>query len=250
MKSDDTPVSETDLHQWVDGRLPAERRECVERFLAENPQKAEEVLGWRDSRDKLRSAFRADTYEPIPTRLLEAGKGPARSIRWGTAMSLAAALSIGIAFGWLVHGPRRLLGVASVAQETIETSRFDERTAVFNPERDPDRVSKWATAELGIPVRPPDISAAGFSLRGARLIVTDHGPGCLFIYANNEGNKLTVFTRPMKGMDMAVNIQKLDNTNGYVWSHGGLGVGIIGDKPDVDLRSVASMAYTTMAKAG
>ncbi len=42
-----TSVTEDELHVYVDGELPADRREAVETWLASHPDDAARVAAWR-----------------------------------------------------------------------------------------------------------------------------------------------------------------------------------------------------------
>ena len=58
---DDRPVTEYELHAWLDGELPAERCEAVRRHLAEHPEDARRLPGIIDAP---RNAF---VFELTPT---------------------------------------------------------------------------------------------------------------------------------------------------------------------------------------
>ena len=43
----DSPVTEEELHAYVDGELPADRQEAVAAWLAAHPEQAAQVAAWR-----------------------------------------------------------------------------------------------------------------------------------------------------------------------------------------------------------
>lgn len=51
------PPDEQDLHAYVDGRLDADARVAVERWLALHPARAEQVRRWRQDAQQLRAAL-------------------------------------------------------------------------------------------------------------------------------------------------------------------------------------------------
>src|SRR5258706_6531006 len=63
------PVTEDELHAYVDNELPAERRGDVEAWLATHPDDAERVRSWRAMADALHARYDAVADEPIPRRL-------------------------------------------------------------------------------------------------------------------------------------------------------------------------------------
>ncbi len=63
------PVTEDELHAYVDNELPAERREAVEAWLAAHPDDAERVTSWRTMSDALHAKYDSVLDEPVPARL-------------------------------------------------------------------------------------------------------------------------------------------------------------------------------------
>ena len=64
-----SPVTEDELHAYVDGELPADRREAVARWLSEHPEQAAVVAAWRAQAEGIRTRFGAVAEEPVPARL-------------------------------------------------------------------------------------------------------------------------------------------------------------------------------------
>ncbi len=62
------PVTEDELHAYVDGELPAERRAAVEAWLAVHPEDAAQVAQWRAQADAIRARYGAIANEPVPAR--------------------------------------------------------------------------------------------------------------------------------------------------------------------------------------
>ena len=65
----DRPITEDDLHAYVDLALDAARHGEVERYLARHEDVAARVAGYRKDRDLLRNAFARVAEEPVPSRL-------------------------------------------------------------------------------------------------------------------------------------------------------------------------------------
>src|SRR5947209_18072037 len=99
------PVTEDELHAYVDNELPAERRGDVEAWLAAQPEDAERVQSWRAMADALHARYDGVINEPVPKRLeLERlGQQPRRWLYGALAASLLAFV-IGGGTGWLAHG--------------------------------------------------------------------------------------------------------------------------------------------------
>jgi len=63
------PVTEDELHAYVDNELPAERRGDVEAWLATHPEDAERVQSWRAMAEALHARYDSVANESVPRRL-------------------------------------------------------------------------------------------------------------------------------------------------------------------------------------
>src|SRR5262245_66082570 len=104
MMERDVPVTADELHAYVDGLLPPDRRAAVEAWLAAHPNDAAEVAEWRIQADAIRSRYGAIANEPVPARFdLDRLAQPRRSWRAIAAATILAAV-VGVAAGWIAHG--------------------------------------------------------------------------------------------------------------------------------------------------
>ncbi|HHI71277.1 MAG TPA: hypothetical protein ENJ91_09760, partial [Rhodobacteraceae bacterium] len=90
------------LHAFVDGQLDDAEMALVESYLAENPDRAEEVADWAAQNDAIRNLYPAPDMPielPEITSLANTNRAPWRAIAASVAM-----LGIGIALGWVVRG--------------------------------------------------------------------------------------------------------------------------------------------------
>src|SRR5436190_5731756 len=69
MVDHNTTVREDELHVYVDGELPADRRQAVEMWLASHPDDAARVATWRAQAEAVRARYGAVIHERIPDRL-------------------------------------------------------------------------------------------------------------------------------------------------------------------------------------
>ena len=63
------PVTEDELHAYVDNELPAERRSDVEAWLAAHPDDAARVQSWRAMAEALHARYDSIVDEAVPKRL-------------------------------------------------------------------------------------------------------------------------------------------------------------------------------------
>src|SRR5256884_6211808 len=96
------PVTEDELHAYVDNELPAERRGDVEAWLATHPDDAERVRSWRAMADALHARYDAIAEEPIPRRL-EIERLVRQPRKW--VYGAIAAMLVGVIAGGGVRWP-------------------------------------------------------------------------------------------------------------------------------------------------
>src|ERR1700693_6217016 len=65
----DLPVSEEELHAYVDGELAPDRKAAVEAWLANHPEDMTRVNAWHSLADAIRTRYGAVATEPVPARL-------------------------------------------------------------------------------------------------------------------------------------------------------------------------------------
>ncbi len=98
------PISEEDLHAYVDGVLDAGRQAEIDEYLGRHPEVAARVAGYVRQRQDLRTALRPIADEPVPPdlsllRLFETRRQRPNLPRWGSIAAGLALLIIGGAGG-------------------------------------------------------------------------------------------------------------------------------------------------------
>src|SRR5882757_7459302 len=99
MTEPNMPVTEDELHAYVDNELPGERRADVEAWLSTHSEDAERVQAWRAMAEALHARYDSVADEAIPKRLeLERlMRKPRRWIAGAMAASLLAFVAGGAA---------------------------------------------------------------------------------------------------------------------------------------------------------
>lgn len=243
------PITDDDLHAYVDGVLDAGRRRAVEHHLARYPEAAARVATWHSVGALLREATDWKAQEPVPARLDIARLLEARRARRWQPASIAAsvllALAVGAGAGWMAHGPHMPTGVASIAMEAAAAHRMFAAGGEFAAPYDASakaELARWLSRELGHSATPPDLSNAGFRLVDGRLIATVQGPAGMYLYEGPHGQRITLFMRPMQRRDMNAPMRPMHgvDTVGYVWARNGLGYGLVTGEPMQTLRGLAN----------
>lgn len=216
MNAPGSPVSEEDLHAYVDGGLDAERRDAVDRYLQNHPEVAASIAADISQRSALREAFGADAASPTPpqlnlTRLVEE-RLRRRRAWWQIAAAIVLAFAAG-AGGVLWFGSRPLTGIGALAAETpisYVVYAVDEHRPVEIPADQRNLMTRWLSNRLNRQVAPPNLSAAGYELLGGRMVASPHGAAALFVYQNANHKRLIIYVRPMAEPSQATGIKAVD----------------------------------------
>jgi len=243
------PITEDDLHGYVDQLLEPERRTEVAAYLDAHPDVARRVATFSGQRDLLRSALAPIADEPLPpelnlSRIIEARKLRPTRLRWAVAAMLL--LSVGSLGGWIARGSMLASssGLAALAQEAADSFN------VYAPDRvrpvevrasDGAQLVQWLSNRMHQAIRVPDLTTAGYRLMGGRLIATSHGPAAMFMYDDDRGDRLVVLTRPMTADQNApMTPQSNGEVAGFAWADGGMGYSLVGRSAAESLRPIAN----------
>ncbi|MCS3390608.1 anti-sigma factor [Burkholderia thailandensis] len=195
------PPDEQDLHAYVDGRLDADARVAVERWLALHPARAEQVRRWRQDAQQLRAALDSAAM-PAATATLDPAALRARRTeraraRLAVAASFVLCVALGAMGGWQAHGwssaPAAPMSDAVAAYKLMVVDRSARVDVV---QKQPGELQAWVAREIGAPVRLPDLSGAGFAPVGGRLFATERGAAAMVLYEDAAGRTLSFYIRP------------------------------------------------------
>jgi anti-sigma factor RsiW len=244
------PITEDDLHAYVDRALEPERRAEVATYLDGHPEIAKRVAAFSGQRDLLREALAPVAEEPVPAKLSLSRIIENRARRSSPAWRAIAAmllLCIGGIGGWTVRGSLQATagGLAALAQEAAYSY------SVYAPDRwqpvemrasNSAELVQWLSSRLHQPVKVPDLTTSGYRLMGGRLVATSHGPAAMFMYDDDHGSRLVVLTRPMNRADQEAPMaaQSKGNVAGFAWADGGIGYSLVGEVPPESLRPIAN----------
>ncbi len=243
------PVTEDDLHAYVDQLLEPERRAQIAAYLDAHPDVAKRVAVFSDQRHHLRSALAPIADEPLPaklnlSRIIENRRQRPSPLWWAVAAMLL--ISIGGVSGWVARGsiPSPSSGLAALAQEAADSYKVYApdrvRPVEFRASEGP-QLLQWLSNRLNQPVKVPDLTSAGYRLMGGRLIATSHGPAAMFMYDDDRGDRLVVLTRPM-AVDKSAPMtpQSGEDVAGFTWADGGMGYSLVGRSAVESLRPIAN----------
>jgi anti-sigma factor RsiW len=252
MKNDrDAPVTEDELHAYVDGVLPADRIEAVEAMLAADPDARARVAAWRAQSDMIRERFGAVADEPVPERFrLDNITKRSSGLKRKLAVAAAIAFLVGGAAGWAAHEYSGLGQNAQLARALADAAIEAHRLYV-NEVRHPievrageEHLLPWLSRRVGSPVRAPDLSPEGLRLMGGRLLPSPRGPTALIMYEGSGGERVTLTCR-RAGRDgaTAFHWRSSGEIGALAWVEGGMSFVVAGPAERERLDRVARRVY-------
>jgi len=260
------PITEAELHAFVDGQLTPERHREIEAQLSQRPEEAQRAQSYREQRRALHALFDPVLDEPVPQRVRHAAQPRARWAVQRWAAGIAIALVSGAA-GWGLHGalqPASTLAIAPFAKRAAIAH------AVYTPEqRRPvevdaaheDQLVTWLSKRMGAPMKPPHLQALGYELEGGRLLPGGQGPVAQFMYRDAGGRRLTLYVsnevgEPSQGAsgarktndETAFRFAREGQLNVFYWVEGRFGYAISADADKPVLADVSNEVYRQLAK--
>src|SRR6476646_3279538 len=249
------PVTEDELHAYVDNELPAERRGDVEAWLATHPDDAERVRSWRAMADALHARYDAVADEPIPKRL-EIERLVRQPRRWiyGEIAAALVAFIAGGGVGWLAHGvaasPSTFPNFTLDALDAHRLYVVEVRHPVEVPGSERAHLQQWLTKRCGWDVRAPELAAAGLKLVGGRLLPGPSGPAAFLMYESATGERFTVYTAKANAETTQMRYEAAGGDNALFWADRGVGYVVSGSADRGRLTQIAQAVYDQMDKNG
>lgn len=242
------PVTEAELHAYVDGALPAVRSAEVDAYLSAHPEDAARVAAYKEQLAVLRREYDPVLNETLPDMLkLSRRAGMRPYLRYAAVF---AGFAIGVAVGWQLR--------AYNTDRQAESSSWARRAAiahvVYSPEvRHPVEVGadqeahlvRWLSKRLGASLKIPHLGEIGYSLVGGRLLPGDRGPVAQFMYQDGKGQRLTLYVRvnPDESRETAFHFAQERGVGVFYWLDRKLGYALSGEVNKPELLRVATAVY-------
>lgn len=254
------PITDADLHAYLDGELPKARRAQVETWLAKHEDAAARLRAYQAQTQALRQLYEPLLDEPLPAALLALAAAPAptvrRDARWPrwAWQRIAAGVVIAVvsgSLGWLAHGQ---FSPALIAPGLPLAHQAAVAHVVFSPEikrpveigaEHEDQLITWLSNRLGTAVRPPKLGALGYELIGGRLLPGNHGPVAQFMYHDASGQRLTLYVSADNpdNHDTAFRFAQEGPVNVFYWIDGKFGYALSAGIPKEELARIATAVY-------
>jgi len=281
------PLSDDDLHAYVDGQIDEARRIEVEALLARDADAAARVANWRAQAQALHALFDpvldetpTDRMDAVADRFAANRPVVGRFATWGrpavwdgrAALRMAAAIALvvtGTIGGWMgatwtrpverptapvavaqPTGPSPLQTFAAAAVRAHNFYTVDNPFMVELGADERDKLDGWVSQRLGKPVFGPDLEGAGYQLVGGRTIPTAYGPGGQYIYEDGQGQRITLFVGAPRSQapDNAVAIYEQGEVTSAYWVEGPLAYALIGRIGRDRIKEISAKVHTTIVE--
>lgn len=249
------PVTEDELHAFVDNELPPERRGDVEAWLTTHPDDAARVRSWRAMADALHARYDAVADEPVPKRLeIERLAHQPRRWMYGAVAATLMAFIAGGGVGWLAHGvaasPSAFRSLTVDALDAHRLYVVEVRHPVEVPGSERAHLQAWLTKRCGWEVRAPELDATGLKLVGGRLLPGPTGPASFLMYESASGERFTIYTAKASAEATQMRYAKQDSDGALFWADRGVAYVVSGSSDRERLTQVARLVYDQTEKTG
>jgi anti-sigma factor RsiW len=250
-----SPVTEDELHAYVDDEIAADRRGAVEAWLASHPEDAARVAQWRAQADAIRARYGMLASEPVPARFdLDKLIRGARSWRTVAAAAVIVAFIAGGVVGWMARGAS---AAAPSRFDTFTTQALDAHRVYVVEVRHPVEVTgaerphlvQWLSKRLDYELRIPDLEPSGLKLVGGRLLPGPFGPAALCMYEGPSGERFTIYYARTDSPQTAMRYRAADRFAALYWVEHGLAYVVSGPAERERLLNVAQAAYDQIDKS-
>ena len=220
------PVTEDELHAFVDGELPADRKEAVATWLSEHPEQAATVAAWRAQAEAIRARYGAIADEPVPARfkleqILRQG-GNRRSLAAFAAAAAVVAFIAGGTTGWFARGaaaaPNSFNAITADALDAYKLYVVEVRHPVEVPGSERAHMTQWLSKRFGSSLRIPDLESIGLKLVGGRLLPGPSGEAAAFyMYESASGERFTIYCAKATTPESALRYKTDDHSAAFYW---------------------------------
>ncbi|MEP7274925.1 MAG: anti-sigma factor [Betaproteobacteria bacterium] len=252
------PLSDEDVHAYVDGRLAPARAAAFEEALAHDTGLAARIAELRRQNATLREAFDPWIDEPVPQRLVDAARPPARADRWrrfAPHFAAAATLVLGVALGWFARetllerdGTPTTFARQAALTHVLYASDANRPVEIWAAEE--QRLVRWLSRRLNYAVHAPDLNSFGYALVGGRLVAGNQKPAAMFIYENGDKQRLSLMVRKRPGEGETAFRYAVENGIGvYYWVDDNCAYALSGQVDRAQMLAIGRLVYGQLAAA-
>jgi anti-sigma factor RsiW len=250
MTDRDSPVTADELHAYIDGEIPEDRRSAVEAWLAFHPEDAARVAEWRAQADTIRARYGAIASDPVSARF-DLSKLASAGRSWRVVAVVAAtAFLAGAIAGWIAHsasavGPSTfdILNAEALSAHKLYIAEVRHPIEVRAAEQ---HLMPWLSRRVGTTLRAPDLESFSLKLLGGRLLPGPIGPAALFMYESPTGERYTLYCSKSIAPRTALRYHPAEGVAAVQWIESDIGYVVSGPADRDRLIQIAQTAYEQM----
>jgi len=250
MDDRDLPVTDDELHAYVDGELPADRRKPVEVWIATHPEDAARVASWRAQAELIRVRYGGVARDPVPSHLnLDRLARAERKWTWLVAAAVFCAFFVGSLTGWFGRGV--MVGAPVPISQTVTADALDAHKLYVTEVRHPIEVPAeeshlipWLSRRVGSTLRAPDLAPFGLKLMGGRLLPGPSGKAAaMFMYESTSGDRYTLYCARSSAPETSLHYNVAGQVAAVYWGDGDVGFVVSGPPDRERMLKIAQSAY-------
>ncbi|WP_050460712.1 anti-sigma factor family protein [Herbaspirillum autotrophicum] len=253
------PITDADLHAYVDGLLSADRLADVSEHLQQHPEQAARLRSFRQQNQALHLLFDPVLDEAVPPRLAKRPRSGWQLLQQYAAL-LIVAVGAGVG-GWYLHAASQSPALAWLGMPADASLRMARQAAVAHvvysgDARRPVEIDgqheellvKWLSKRLGTELHAPKLATQGYELIGGRLLPGQSGPVAQFMYQHPDGQRLTLYvsTEQVQNHDTGFRFAQEGKVNVFYWIDGAFGYALSGSISKSELARIADTVYAQL----
>lgn len=260
------PISNDDLHDYIDGRLDPVASALIARRIADDPELAKRASAYRAQADGMHGLYDGILDEPTPSRLLETlrdGKPAAARARprriLALAASFAACVVAGGGLGWWGN---EMLGKTTdnllnpFVQQAVLVHRLSESEAPQSAQFVGDSLNEndevfptdFLSPPFQTPLRAVTLSGTDFRPVALKTINGPTDPAMQFLYEDAGANLVSLYVRSTKsGPNVPFQSLEADGHTALFWLDGPLVYVLVGQISEAEMLALARKVYQSRA---
>ncbi|MGH6813556.1 MAG: anti-sigma factor family protein [Methylocella sp.] len=261
MRGHGLPVSEAELHGFVDDDIDRGRREAVQAFLAASPGDAARVETWRRQKETIRAACQMAETGPLtwfsPLAPGAGGQDEASGSRSWRERWFTRLIGFSFASGALLAASAAYLAGRVNAPEAAPAGTNDTFAAramsalrAFEPPPATARLSpsrEGPGQDTAAPILP-NLSVDGLKLTGVRAMPGERGQMLCLVYARPDEADIALCAE--KAGDPGESILRVSakfSSAAITWRQKGANYALVGALPELELRALADAVHAQVA---